>query len=357
MAVYPHPTLPPIPVVDVRDTGLMRHCVETRDRARTLRDDCMTFMPPAARALLPMMDRITRTWLRRSGSPYVSEVEAIADAAGVSGVWFLNGCYQWGCTTLAREEAGHSWLARTLDWPFPGLGRHLEVARMRGDVGHFDNVTWPGFVGCLTASAPGRFAATINQAPMWRRTKHPWGRPYDMMANALSTWRIRSIPPDHLLRQIFETCGTYVEARRQLETTSIARPAIYTLIGCRRGEACVIERMSDGFQTRETDTGAANDWLKSAPRWEARISAQAIFTRSSAEAADNSRTRRMHLAAFAGEFARGGFGWVTPPVLNPYTRVAVEMCPARGVLRVVGFEMSAGEDAARPVTRVCEVTS
>ena len=83
MAVYPHPTLPPIPVVDVRDTGLMRHCVETRDRARTLRDDCMTFMPPAARALLPMMDRITRTWLRRSGSPYVSEVEAIADAGGV----------------------------------------------------------------------------------------------------------------------------------------------------------------------------------------------------------------------------------------------------------------------------------
>jgi hypothetical protein len=65
----------------------------------------------------------------------------------------------------------------------------------------------------------------------------------------------------------------------------------------------------------------------------------------------------MHLAAFAGEFARGGFGWVTPPVLNPYTRVAVEMCPARGVLRVVGFETDAGEDAARPVTRVCEVTS
>ena len=78
------------------------------------------------------------------------------------------------------------WLARTLDWPFPGLGRHLEVARMRGPAGDFDNVTWPGYVGALTASAPGRFAASINQAPLWRRTRRPWLRPYDLALNAFA---------------------------------------------------------------------------------------------------------------------------------------------------------------------------
>ena len=357
MALYPHPALPAIPVVDARASDLTRHCVEARQRTRDLRDECATFLPPAARGLLPAMDRVTRSWLRRSASPYVTEIEAITKAIGVSGVWFLNGCYQWGCTTLARPEGNSPWLARTLDWPFPGLGRHLEVLRMRGPAGDFDNVTWPGYAGCLTASAPGRFAATINQAPMWRRTQHPWGRPFDMLMNAAGTWRNRSMPPDHLLRHVFETCRTYDAARYWLETAPIARPAIYTLIGCRRIEACVIERTSDGFQTRDTETGAANDWLNSAPHWEARMSANAMFSSSSGEAADNSRIRRLHLAAFAGELARGGFDWLTPPVLHPSTRVAVEMCPARSVLRVVGFEQAAGEELPRPVTRVCEVAA
>src|SRR5205085_4719812 len=102
MALYPHPKLPSIPVVDIRDAGLMHHCIEGGDRARLLRDDCMTFLPPVVRPLVPTMDRVTRRWLRRSASPYVAEVEAVARALKFPGVWFLNGCYQWGCTTLAR---------------------------------------------------------------------------------------------------------------------------------------------------------------------------------------------------------------------------------------------------------------
>ena len=186
---------------------------EGQDRARALRDECVSWLPRPAVALLPAIDAVTRHWLRRSRSPYLAEVETIARGLGFPGIWFLNGCYQWGCTALAREQAGVPWLMRTLDWPFPGLGRHLEVARMRGPAGVFDNVTWPGYVGALTASAPGRFAACINQAPLWRRTHHPWLRPYDLALNALRTARIRFIPPDHLLREVFETCSTFAEAR------------------------------------------------------------------------------------------------------------------------------------------------
>ena len=165
-----------IPITDVPAGGLVRYAIEGGERARALRDDCVTWLPRPAAWLLPAMDAATRRWLARSRSPYIAEVEAIAAALDLPGIWFLNGSYQWGCTALARDQGGAPWLARTLDWPFPGLGRHLEITRMRGPAGPFDNVTWPGFVGTLTASAPGRFAAAINQAPMCLVSGTTWNR-------------------------------------------------------------------------------------------------------------------------------------------------------------------------------------
>src|SRR5712671_2327983 len=228
----PAAELAPVPIVDLSEGGPVRRAAEAIVRARGLRDACVNWLPRPAAALLPALDSATRRWLKRSCSPYTEDVEAIAATLGFPGIWFLNGCYQWGCTSLACDQGGVPWLARTLDWPFPGLGRYIEVARMRGPAGDFDNITWPGYVGTLTASAPGRFAASLNQAPMRRRTRRPWLRPYDMILNARRTWRIRSIPPDHLLRQVFETCRNYAEAKHRLERTPVARPAIYTLVGC-----------------------------------------------------------------------------------------------------------------------------
>ena len=344
-----------IPVVDIRSGGPVRRAADGAERARALRDECVAWLPRAATAMLPGIDAITRRWLGRSASPYVGEIATIAATLGYSGIWFLNGCYQWGCTALAREQAGAPWLARTLDWPFPGLGRYLEVARMQGPAGAFDNVGWPGYVGALTASAPGRFAAAINQAPLWRRTRHPWLRPYDMALNAARTWRIRFIPPDHLLRTVFETCKSYGEAKHRLETTPIARPAIYSLVGCQPGERCVIERTEASFATRTDATSAANDWLQSAPSWEARTRADLMLTRTYEETAASSRARREHFENWSGQFSNGYFDWVVPPILNPYTRLAVEMCPAKGVLRAVGYESIPGAALPNAVTLTCDL--
>jgi hypothetical protein len=344
-----------IPIIDIVQGGPVGRAIEGRLRAHSLREECLSVLPRGARALLPAMDALTRQWLIRSASPYVAEIEAIARALDTPGTWFLNGCYQWGCTALARDEDGVPWLARTLDWPFFGLGRHLEISRMRGSDGNFVAVTWPGFVGVLTALAPGRFAASINQAPLKRRTRHPSLRPYDMAMNALATRRIRFIPPDHLLRSVFESCGSFQEARDRLETTPVARPVIFTLAGCRQGENCVIERTEEGFSSREQETNAANDWLSSRTPWEARISTRHLLTRSFEQAAENSRNRRQALAAWAGRFAHESFDWVAPPVLNAFTRVAVEMCPAKGVLRAVGYEGSPGCELAQRATEPCEL--
>jgi hypothetical protein len=349
--------MPAIPIADVRDGGPVRHAQECATRARALRDDCLAYFPRAAEPLVATLDGVARRWLTRSRSPYVPEIAQIAAALGFPGVWFLNGSYIWGCTSLAREEDGAPWLARTLDWPFPGLGRHVEVARMQGSAGEFFSLTWPGYAGALTAMAPGRFSACLNQAPLLRRTRHPWLRFYDFVANAFKTWTIRHIPPDQLLRPAFETCATYAEARHVLETEPVARPVIYMLAGCAPGERCVIERTEESFATHEGETCAANDWIVSRPDWEARIIASQLFTSSPEEAALRSRARREAFAGYAGRLSEARFDWVTPPVLNPYTRIAAAMCAARGVLRVAGYEVVTPGALPEQVTQTREVSA
>jgi hypothetical protein len=356
MTDSPTDALPAIAVVDVRDGGAVRHARERAAGARALRDDCLAWFPALAKPFVPGMDRLARTWLERSCSPYVADIAAIAAALKFPGIWLLNGSYEWGCTSLAREEDDVPWLARTLDWPFPGLGRHAEVARMRGPAGDYFNVTWPGYVGVLTAMAPGRFAIAINQAPLWRRTRHPWLRLYDIAANATNTWRhVRHIPPDQLLRAAFEECASFAQARERLERTPIARPVIYTLAGTREGQRCVIERTEEGFATHERATGAANDWLDVAAGWEGRVGADVVMTCSPAEATAVSRRRREALAGWNGSFAHDSLGWVTAPVLNRFTRLAVEMCAATGTLRVAGYERAPDGTAARRATQVTTI--
>ncbi|MGH6672701.1 MAG: hypothetical protein ACRECV_12115 [Xanthobacteraceae bacterium] len=346
---------PVIPVIDIRAGGPAQHARQSALQARALRDACLGFFPRVALPALPLFDAAARGFLKRSRSPYVQEIARIAEILDFSGVWLLNASYQWACTSMAREQSGVPWLVRTLDWPFRGLGRHAEVARMRGAGGDFFSITWPGYVGALTAMAPFRFAASINQAPMRRRTSHPWLRPFDVAVNTLASWAcIGGMPPDQLLRRAFEACGDYATARRMLETTPIARPAIFTLIGCAAGEICVIERTETGFLTRETETSAANDWVPDRPNWEGRIGARRFLRSSFAEAADHSRARRDALAGWAGSLAERGFSWVRPPVLNPYTRLATAMCPASGILRTIGYDAAAAE-LPEPVTQLCEI--
>ncbi|MGB7035958.1 MAG: hypothetical protein WBD71_10560 [Xanthobacteraceae bacterium] len=345
-----------IPVVDLRDSGPLRHAEQSAGRARALRDACLGFLPRASLPLVPALDWASRRWLSHSRSPYVEEIAQIAQALGFSGVWLLNASYQWACTSLAVEHNGVPWLLRTLDWPFLGLGRYAEVAQMRSDYGGFFSVTWPGYVGALTAMAPHRFAACVNQAPMRRRTEHRWLRPYDFAANMRTIWNSSDLmPPDQLLRRTFETCVDFAAARRMLETTPVARPVIYVLSGCTAGETCVIERTEQGFITREEETSAANDWVPRREGWEGRIGTRRFLTSSFADAAGYSRARRESLKAWDGAASARGFDWVREPVLNPYTRLAVAMCPAQGLLRAIGYDRT---DALlpEPVTRICEIS-
>ncbi len=72
--------------------------------------------------------------------------------------------------------------------------------------------------------------------------------------------------------------------------------------------------------------------------------------------AERCQVRRDALASWYGQFSDCGVVWVEPPVLNPYTRLAVTMSPARGVLRATGYEMTDG-DLPTQVTEICEVVA
>ena len=108
---------------------------------------------------------------------------------------------------------------------------------MHGPAGEFYSVTWPGFVGVLTAMAPGRFAAAINQAPLRRRTHIP--------GCGFTTCRQcrrhagRCVPSRRTscCARCWRRARDFAQAQALLETTPIARPVIYTLAGCGRASA------------------------------------------------------------------------------------------------------------------------
>lgn len=333
-----------VTLIDARDGAADGHVREREAEALAVRDACLGWLPLGG-LLARIADPFVRAWMKRAGTAYAAEIDSVARTLKKPGIWLLHGAYLFGCTALADESEKGPRLRRTLDWPFPGLGRLVEVRRQSGAAGEFLNVTWPGFVGVLTAVAPGRFAASINQAPMrrrWRTSMLLW---LDYVLNALHGLRGSGrLPPEHLLRHVFETCTSFDEARRQLETVPVARPVLFLLVGTRPGERIVIEREETAARTHRDDTVFANDWRERHPEWRPRACGDGAPV-------ENNIRRRRALAAWTGRDAQG-FDWVTAPVLNACTRLSVEMCPATGRVAVAGWEADNGS-----ATRVTAIST
>jgi len=205
----------------------------------------------------------------RAENPYLGEIEAIAALAGRRGAYALNTSYEWCCTCgVGEDPQGGVRLLRVLDWRQSGLGRALIVVWQRGPAGDFANITWPGFVGVITAMAPGRFAVAINQPPMmsWRLSP-----PIDWLVGRVGVWRSRDLPPAHLLRQVCETCASYDEARQRLLSTPLCLPALFTLAGTEPGQGCVIERTQHCAAERAMPAAAANHRVAVAERGRAAV--------------------------------------------------------------------------------------
>jgi hypothetical protein len=311
--------LPEIPVVALDTSDMAELARRENGRVAALAAGAARIYP---RWLLNFGDWRSRRWLVRQRNPYLGEIDRIAGALGKPGVHLLNLSYEWACTTGATGDRPHDGMRmlRVLDWPMPGLGRNLVVARHPGAHGPWLNVTWPGFTGVLTGMAPGRFAAAFNQPPLRKRT------PFlatDWIADRIGVARSRALPPAHLLRRVFESCATYDDAKRMLAETPICLPAFFVLAGTRDEEAAVIERLETRACLHEAPVAISNHWLG--------------MELGGMPRGGHSELRRELMLGWL-ERRRRAFDWLEPPILNGDTRVAVEANAATGELIVVGFE-------------------
>ena len=272
---------------------------------------------------LKLGDALTKRWLSRAQSPFKDDLAAMADHAGQPGIYMLNLSYEWTCTSSvgpAPSGDGNRML-RTLDWPLAGLGSEVVVARHEGPSGPWFDVTWPGAVGCVTAMAPGRFSAAINQPPFRKRTNSCW---LDWALERGRVWKMTGMPPVHLLRYIFETCESFEDAKRVLSETPIAMPAFFTLSGAAAGDGAVIERTeTEAFVRDGGDVSIANHWM--AAPFEGHL-----------RGFDS--PGRFRLMEESKNQTPDGFDWVRPPILNKTTRLAVVANAGTGDLQVRGYE-------------------
>ena len=325
--------LPEIPIHDYREGGMVTFVRDHKVEALDLMDTVIRGLGiagPVLRPFLPLGDRIARRHLDRMQDPYADEIAEIRAMLGRSGPAVFNLSYEFGCTAKVFETGGTPVLFRTLDWPFRGLGERIRIVRLPGEAGEWTLATWPGVVGCLQATAPGRFAAVLNQAP---ERGSRLGRAAAWVSSKRSVLRATGLPPAHLLRLVCETAPDFETARKVLTETPLAAPVIYTLAGTRPGQACTIERTET--QARHTDAPAAANHFASGLEPDARWRSRGYESEGRREAALSADTPPR-------------IDTLTPPILNPLTRLAVEM-DARGNMAIMGY------DADRPVTALTRV--
>lgn len=318
----PTSALPPIPLVDCGTAGPLKLFEAERARAEAL---IAVSRRAYSGAAMRIGDAISKRWLERSANPYRRQILAIGAALGMPGAALLNMSFEWTCTSGSApspDGVGNRML-RVLDWRLSGLGANLVVAREEAPAGVFYNVTWPGAVAILTAMAPGRFSAAINQAPM---RQYGLGLLGNWAINRANVWRSTGLPPAHLLRQVFETATSYAEAKRMLVETRLCLPVLFTLSGVQPGEGCVIERTETEAIVHDGACAIANAWRS--PHLMGRVRGH-----------DNPERQALMERIQAKQLS--GFDWMVPPILNRFTRLAVQANAAKGTLSVLGYEHEA----------------
>jgi hypothetical protein len=254
--------------------------------------------------------------------PNNGEIAEIAERPP-RGVWFMNLCLEWGCTSgLMMDPTGplHAAVA-DLDWSFRGLARYLALARQLSPAGVYYNMTWPGFTSVVQAMAPLARRMTLRINVNW-------------LVNKTKTFTKQWIPPGHLLRHIIETCRNYYDACDMLAKTPIALLAMFFLVGIKCGEGCVIEPWN----------AAPLSWRP--PRRPPTIGK--IFKPSRERGIKRYRGHRLINSYTLSQVIN--FARATYPVVNKDTRLAMSANPQTEALQVQGFE------ADGPATQVFDLS-
>lgn len=321
-----------IPVLDCGRDFPLETLSAFQDRAHGLLDLATHRVPAAA---LRQLDKVSRAWLEKWENAHLGEIEAVARMLDRPGAYFFSVNYEWGCTCRVAPSPDRSTarLIRVLDWKTPGLGRNVVAARVSAPAGRYVALTWPGYTGVLTAVAPGRFSAALNQAPMRKSVGFYY---LDWAANRRRVWNMPYPTPAHLLRSVLDEAASFTEARERLRTEPISTPAIFSLAGCQPNDTCVIERTETEARVHDGDHVAANHWQ--AAGW-------------SGHARGHDSSGRATLMRAIPARLEPDFSWLKAPVLNAHTRIAMVSDAQAGRLVAQGFE------ADGPATQPIEIES
>ena len=313
-------TLPKIPLVEIGNGGPLALFESNPQRATKL---IQLSHEQYGERVITLLDWFSRAWSRHTNNTHTAEIAHIANKLP-PGVWFMNLCLEWGCTSGIMKDPirpGMQML-RTLDWPFHGLGENLVIAQQTGQAGTFFNLTWSGFTGVVQAVAPGRFAIALNQAPLVKYFSLPhW---IGWIYNKSKMTSGRRILPTQLLRQVFDVCQNYDDARELLSVTPIALPVIFSLVGTENDEGCIIERLEFDSEIHKAPRAAANHWISK------------NIKAGKPRGIDSFGRQKLMQNLDPNNIA--SFNWLTYPLLNPDTRLAMSTNPKYKSLLVQGFE-------------------
>jgi hypothetical protein len=164
-------------------------------------------------------------------SPYVGDADEIVCANLTYEIYQLGltlKSFLGLCTSVAFDLKGVGMIhARNMDWPIMRIRKSTILVDFKGGAaGAFTAVTVPGLVGVLSGVAKGRFSATINSAEDNSKNRG---------------FNFRGWSAMFLLRYVFESCKTYDEAVAFLKKTPTIALCFIQLVGCKKGQACVIE--------------------------------------------------------------------------------------------------------------------
>jgi len=324
--------LPEIPFERLGSSGLDLLAARQPERQLALLDAGRKKLTPAGLAFL---DRRSKAWSLRTNNPYHGEIDAIAENAPACGTWFMNFCYEWGCTAGLKPTGGAPTLLRTLDWPFDSVGRSVVVAERDGGAGPYWLITWPGHVGAITVMAPGRFSVAINQAPMRRRTPL---LALNWLLDRCSVRKSTALPPAQLLRRVADCAKNFEEAVDQLSHTEIALPVIFSVAGMQADDSVILERTERQASIRKGTVAAANHWSG--------------FVMPQRDRGHQSAVRQEEMMAFLADTTADphDLAWLSPPILNEDTRLAAVMDQQQRKLTVLGLE------ADGPATQILHLT-
>jgi acid ceramidase len=143
-----------------------------------------------------------------------------------------------GCSSFAIANDGNPIHGRNLDWHSNDndLSTHSLVTRYINGKNEYITIGWPGFTGCLSGMAIGKFSISLNS--VWSNDPFTTAEPIV-----------------YLIRKTLEQAESFNQAVEWLTTTTIASDCLLLVCGTNANEMVVVERTPTKDKVRKAQNG------------------------------------------------------------------------------------------------------